>query len=170
LSYSGNRGALGYNNASLSSQDQERNLINADEIIKLPLDSFILICQGLPPYIGKKNVYYQDTVFTRRLCPEAFKTREEALRAARKTIAKLNGPQWFDFPEGRAQPVSPDAVPPQEPEEEFEEAIPDLSEAQIAELSRKLETRDENPASSEVDDAPFAFAESGSDEITNFLK
>jgi type IV secretion system protein VirD4 len=56
ISYSGNRGALGYNNSNLSSQDQERNLINADEVIKLPLDQFILICQGMPPYIGKKNV------------------------------------------------------------------------------------------------------------------
>jgi type IV secretion system protein VirD4 len=97
LSYSGNRGALGYNNTSLSSQDQERNLINADEVMKLPLDSFILMCQGLPPYIGKKNVYYQDTIFTRRLCPPAFKTREEAVKLAAATIEKLRGRQWFHF-------------------------------------------------------------------------
>ena len=97
ISYSGNRGAVGYNNASLSSQDQERNLINADEIIKLPLDQFILICQGMPPYVGKKNVYYEDPLFKARMFPPAFTNREEAVKAASKTIQKLSGRQWFDL-------------------------------------------------------------------------
>jgi type IV secretory pathway TraG/TraD family ATPase VirD4 len=97
LSYSGNRGAMGYNSSSLSSQDQERNLINADEIIKLPLDSFILICQGMPPYIGKKNVYYEDPVFIARYkdVPPAFTTREEALQRAEKTIKKIEARRWY---------------------------------------------------------------------------
>jgi type IV secretion system protein VirD4 len=55
ISYSGSRGALGFSSSSLSSQDQERHLINADEIIKLPVDRFILMCQGMPPNIGKKK-------------------------------------------------------------------------------------------------------------------
>jgi type IV secretory pathway TraG/TraD family ATPase VirD4 len=97
ISYSGNRGALGFNGSNLSSQDQERNLINADELIKLPLDSFILICQGTPPYIGKKNVYYQDPVFRERLCGPAFSTRGEALAAAKNSIKKIAGRRWFDF-------------------------------------------------------------------------
>jgi type IV secretion system protein VirD4 len=97
ISYSGGRGAMGYNNSSLSSQDQERNLINADEIIKLPLDRFILICQGMPPYIGKKNVYYEDPVFKARLFPPAFTTREEAVKLAAGTIKKISGRRWFDF-------------------------------------------------------------------------
>jgi type IV secretion system protein VirD4 len=97
ISYSGSRGALGFNGSNLSSQDQERNLINADELIKLPLDSFILICQGMPPYIGKKNVYYEDPVFKERLFPAAFTTREEAAAKAAATIRKINGRRWFDF-------------------------------------------------------------------------
>jgi type IV secretion system protein VirD4 len=97
ISYSGNRGALGYGNSSLSSQDQERNLINADEIIKLPLDSFILICQGMPPYIGKKNVYYEDPVFKRRLCGPAFTTREEAVKQAAATIKKIKARRWYAY-------------------------------------------------------------------------
>jgi type IV secretory pathway TraG/TraD family ATPase VirD4 len=97
ISYSGNRGALGYNNSNLSSQDQERNLINADEIMKLPLDSFILLCQGLPPYIGKKNVYYEDPLFKERLLPPAFTTREEAVARARSTIKKIEERRWFAF-------------------------------------------------------------------------
>jgi type IV secretion system protein VirD4 len=96
ISYSGNRGALGFNNASISAQDQERNLINADEIMKLPLDQFILLCQGKPPYIGKKNVYYEDPVFKARMFPAAFTTREEAVELAKGTIAKINARQWFN--------------------------------------------------------------------------
>jgi type IV secretion system protein VirD4 len=89
ISYSGSRGALGYNNSSLSSQDMDRNLINADEVMKLPLSSFILLCQGLPPYIGKKNVYYEDPVFKARLLPPAFTTREEAVKLAASSIKKI---------------------------------------------------------------------------------
>ena len=96
ISYSGGRSHVGYSNKNVSSQDQERNLINPDEVMKLPLDQFILICQGQPPYIGKKNVYYEAPVFKSRLFPAAFTTREGALKAARDTIAKLNGRQWFD--------------------------------------------------------------------------
>jgi len=97
ISYSGNRGALGYNNSSLSSQDQERNLINADELIKLPLDRFILICQGMPPYIGKKNVYYEDPVFKERLFDAAFTNREEASKRVVTTIKKINSRRWYNY-------------------------------------------------------------------------
>jgi type IV secretion system protein VirD4 len=99
ISYSGGRAQVGYSNKNVSSQDQERNLINADEIIKLPLDQFILICQGLPPYLGKKNVYYEDQVFKARMFPAAFTTRAEAIKIAASTIAKLAKKQWFDLGE-----------------------------------------------------------------------
>jgi len=104
ISYSGSRGALGYNNSNLSSQDQERNLINPDEIVKLPLDSFILICQGMPPYIGKKNVYYEDPVFKERLFLDEkdkpiplFSTREEALQRVVTTVKKIEKRRWYMF-------------------------------------------------------------------------
>ena len=104
ISYSGNRGAMGFNSASLSSQDQERNLINADEIMKFPLDSFILLCQGLPPCIGKKNVYYEDPVFKARCYdpktganPPAFASREEAVRHAAATIKKIQRRRWYAY-------------------------------------------------------------------------
>jgi len=96
ISYSGNSGS--YNSSSLSSQDQERNLINADELIKFPLDSFILLCQGIPPYVGKKNVYYEDPVFKARLLPPAFATREEAVKIAAKTIRKIKERAWYKGP------------------------------------------------------------------------
>jgi type IV secretion system protein VirD4 len=99
ISYSGGKAQVGYSNKNISSQDQERNLMNADEIMKLPLDQFILLCQGLPPYIGVKNVYYEDPIFKSRLLPPAFTTREEALKAAASTVAKLNKRRWFDHGE-----------------------------------------------------------------------
>ena len=100
ISYSGGKAQVGYSNKNISSQDQERNLMNADEIMKLPLDQFILLCQGLPPYIGVKNVYYEDPLFIPRYkLPPAFTTREEALKAASSTIAKLKKRRWFDHGE-----------------------------------------------------------------------
>jgi len=96
VSYSGGKTSVGYSSKNLSSQEQERNLMNADEIIKLPLDQFILICQGLPPYIGKKNVYYDEKLFKDRILPPAFTTREEAVETAKSTIAKLAKRRWFD--------------------------------------------------------------------------
>jgi len=102
ISYSGGKAQVGYSNKNISSQDQERNLMNADEIIKLPLDQFLLLCQGQPPYIGKKNVYYEDPLFKVRFkIPAAFATREEALKAAAFTVAKLNKRRWFDRGETR---------------------------------------------------------------------
>ncbi|MDR2491257.1 MAG: type IV secretory system conjugative DNA transfer family protein [Spirochaetaceae bacterium] len=98
ISYSGSRGALGYNSNSLSNQDQERNLINADEVMKLPLDSAILLCQGLPPAIIKKNVYYEDAVFTSRMKKEpAFSTREEAAKMSAATVKKIAARRWFVY-------------------------------------------------------------------------
>jgi len=97
ISFSGGKAQVGYSNKSISAQDQERNLINADEVMKLPLDQLILLMQGLPPYIGKKNVYYKDPIFApRSKFPPAFTTREEALKMAASTIAKINKRRWFD--------------------------------------------------------------------------
>ena len=96
ISYSGSRGALGYNNANLSSQNMERNLVNADEIIKLPLDRFLLLCQGLPPYVGVKNVFYDDPVFKSRICDPPFTDREGAVKAAKEAIAHIKKSLWFN--------------------------------------------------------------------------
>jgi type IV secretion system protein VirD4 len=96
ISYSGGKAQIGYSNKNVSSQDQERSLINADEVMKMPLDQLILLCQGLPPYIGKKNVYYDDPIFKPRILPPAFNTRGEAVKAASSTVKKLSGRRWFE--------------------------------------------------------------------------
>jgi hypothetical protein len=52
--------------------------------------------QGYPPYLGKKNVYYQDKIFTSRMAEmPAFTTREEAVKIARETIEKYKQRRWF---------------------------------------------------------------------------
>jgi type IV secretion system protein VirD4 len=95
-SYSGGRGGVGYENRSSSQNEQERSLINPDEVMKIPFDSFILLMQGYPPYLGKKNVYYQDKMFTSRMAEKpAFTTRGEAVEIARDTIEKYKRRQWF---------------------------------------------------------------------------
>jgi type IV secretion system protein VirD4 len=97
MSYSGGRGGVGYENRSASQNEQERSLINPDEVMKLPFDSFILLPQNAPPYIGKKNVYYDDAMFVSRLAKApAFATRGAAVAMSRDTIEKFRQRQWFD--------------------------------------------------------------------------
>ena len=126
-SYSGGRGGLGYENRSASQNEQERSLINPDEVMKIPFDSFILLMQGYPPYLGKKNVYYQDKMFTSRMAEKpAFTTREEAVKLARDTIEKYEQRQWFTVdapPEEDVQDV-PQDVPESVPED-LDEYVPE---------------------------------------------
>jgi type IV secretory pathway TraG/TraD family ATPase VirD4 len=146
VSYSGGRGNVAYSNRSLSQQDQQRNLINADEVIKLPMDSALLVCQGIPPAIIKKNVYYEDPVFKCRYQADgkelkaAFTTREEAVSSARETIDKLNGPHWFDLPGG----TKPTAAPEPEGEPEGEPDVEDDPELE-ADLERFLAEKENAP-------------------------
>jgi type IV secretion system protein VirD4 len=102
MSYSGGRGGVGYENRSASQNEQERSLINPDEVMKLPFDSFILLPQNAPPYIGKKNVYYNDPAFASRLQKTpAFSSREAAAAMARDTIEKYGQNRWFTIDAGR---------------------------------------------------------------------
>jgi type IV secretion system protein VirD4 len=97
-SSSGSRFSVGLDNLNISGSERERNLINADEIMKLPPDQLILLTHGKPPYIGKKCVYYEDPRFKERLLKPAFTTREAALRSCAHNRARAEGPRWFDLP------------------------------------------------------------------------
>jgi type IV secretion system protein VirD4 len=145
ISYSGGRGAGGYTNASISSQDQERNLINADEIMKLPLDRFILLVQGQPPYIGKKNVFYEDPVFTAKITKTpAFTDRKSAIKAAAATIRKIEkGGHWFDRKSPVPVKAAPGGAPERLPPDEWD--VPDVTmpeEQALAVLARHPEFAD----------------------------
>jgi type IV secretion system protein VirD4 len=166
ISYSGGRGGAGYNNASLSTQDQERNLINADEVMKLPLDRFILLVQGMPPYIGKKNVFYEDPVFKSRMKSKpAFSNREEAVEAAKSAIQKLTeGPHWFDlasemkkFEQKEEDPEIRDVELPDGQAESFMETFKDEIEA--------AENTGDASGGDSHEEGEFAFTK-----IDNFIK
>jgi type IV secretion system protein VirD4 len=97
-STSGNRFSVGLDNLNISGSERERNLINADEIMKLPPDQLVLLTQGKPPYIGKKCVYYEDPRFKDRLLKPAFTTRKGALQRCTHNKARTEGGRWFDLP------------------------------------------------------------------------
>jgi type IV secretion system protein VirD4 len=65
FSASGSRFAASLDNMNASSQEVARELINPDELMKLPPDCALIMNQGMPPYIGKKVVYYMDERFKR---------------------------------------------------------------------------------------------------------
>lgn len=67
VSMSGSRFAGGLNNMNLSNNEIERNLINADEIMKLPHTDCLIFCHGMPPYRAKKCVFYDDPRFKTRV-------------------------------------------------------------------------------------------------------
>ena len=63
ISASGNKFQVGFNNISRSSQETSTSLINPDELMKLEFSRAIIMNQGMPPYKGKKVVYYEDPRF-----------------------------------------------------------------------------------------------------------
>lgn len=63
ISSSGTKYQVGWNNISRSSQETQVSLINPDELMKLEFNRAIIFNQGMPPYKGKKVVYYEDPRF-----------------------------------------------------------------------------------------------------------
>jgi type IV secretion system protein VirD4 len=80
LSASGSRYAVAFNNLNASSQEVARDLMNPDELLKLPPDEALILNQGMPAYIAKKVVYYQDP----RFCNNAYSRRK--IRAPKKIL------------------------------------------------------------------------------------
>jgi type IV secretion system protein VirD4 len=63
LSASGSRYAVAFNNLNASSQEVARDLMNPDELMKLPPTEALILNQGMAPYIAKKVVYFMDKRF-----------------------------------------------------------------------------------------------------------
>lgn len=98
-STSGTRFAVGLDNLNISGGEQERNLINPDEVMKLPMDQFILLTQGKPPYIGKKCVYYEQSPFKERAgLPPAFEDKAGAMKQCAHNVVRNAARKWFDMP------------------------------------------------------------------------
>lgn len=97
-STSGSRFSVGLDNINISGGEQERNLINPDEVMKLPLDQLIILTQGKPPYVAKKCVYYEQEPFVKRIFEPAFTTRDGALKACAHNIVRGKSIKWFSLP------------------------------------------------------------------------
>jgi type IV secretion system protein VirD4 len=80
LSASGSRFSFALNNLNASSQEVARNLINADELMKMPPSDALIYNQGMPPYRAKKVVYYMDERFKHKTKYKAPSTRRELER------------------------------------------------------------------------------------------
>ena len=63
LSVSGSRFSVALNNLNTSSQEVSVDLINPDELMKVPYTDCIILGHNMPPYMGKKNVFYADDRF-----------------------------------------------------------------------------------------------------------
>jgi type IV secretion system protein VirD4 len=63
LSVSGSRYSVSLNNLNASNQEVARELMNPDELMKLPPTEALIFNQGMPAYIAKKCVYYEDGRF-----------------------------------------------------------------------------------------------------------
>lgn len=64
ISSSGSRFGVSLNNLNSSSQDVAVDLINPDELMKMPYTDCIILGHNMPPYMGKKNVFYADDRFS----------------------------------------------------------------------------------------------------------
>jgi type IV secretion system protein VirD4 len=67
VSRSGKRFGVSMGNLNFSDNDLGTNLINPDELMKLPAAECLVTAHGMPPYIGKKIAYYQDKRFMWKL-------------------------------------------------------------------------------------------------------
>lgn len=63
VSFSGSRYAVSLNNINASGQETARDLLNPDELMKLPPTDALILNHGMPPYIAKKCVFYDDERF-----------------------------------------------------------------------------------------------------------
>ena len=63
VSNSGSRFGIGLDNMNFSVSEQQRDILNPDEMMKLPASDVLILNHGMPPYIGKKVAFYDDPRF-----------------------------------------------------------------------------------------------------------
>lgn len=108
-SSSGNKFDWGMTNVSVNTQTVQRNLMNADEIQHLPANLMLIFAHGMPVYIAKKNVYYSDPFYSKRLetCKSLIpKSRKELLKETQKSVRiKPEDKHWYDVPVTEYYPI-----------------------------------------------------------------
>ena len=73
----------------------ERNLINPDEIMRLPPTDLLVFAHGMPPYRGKKIIYYLDSRFKHIANLPVPETRNDILSELPPATASRN--PWSDL-------------------------------------------------------------------------
>ena len=103
VSTSGSKFSVGLTNLNLSGNEVERNLINPDEIMRLPPTDLLVFSHGMPPYRGKKIIYYLDHRFKHSVNLAAPQTREDLIQELPRRSGSRN--PWDDL-EGEANITS----------------------------------------------------------------
>ena len=95
ISTSGSKFSVGLSHLNLSGNEVERNLINPDEIMRLPPTDLLVFAHGMPPYRGKKIIYYLDSRFRHIANLPVPETRNDILSELPPATASRN--PWSDL-------------------------------------------------------------------------
>lgn len=95
VSTSGSKFSVGLTNLNLSGNEVERNLINPDEVMRLPPTDLLVFSHGMPPYRGKKIIYYLDPRFKHSVNLPAPQTREDLIQELPPRSGSRNA--WDDL-------------------------------------------------------------------------
>ena len=95
VSTSGSKFSVGLTNLNLSGNEVERNLINPDEVMRLPPTDLLVFSHGMPPYRGKKIIYYLDPRFKHSVNLPGPQTREDLIQELPPRSGSRNA--WCDL-------------------------------------------------------------------------
>ncbi len=99
--FSGSRLAPWLGNMMESEQEFARPLLTPGEVLQLPFDEALVMLGGMPPYRGKKVMYYQDEAFEGKFNMPAPDSKEDQA----KELLPMQPSPWFDSP-----PLPPENV------------------------------------------------------------
>lgn len=114
------KGAFGTSNVSESDEEFARPLMTPDEVLRLPFEDALLFVGGMPPYSGRKVMYYLDE----RLAPRAGLQPPESARAQRRELLGRTPTDWEALPLPATPPSAPATPPP--PVDGAPQPAPDL--------------------------------------------
>jgi type IV secretion system protein VirD4 len=136
-SRSANVGEAKGQNINVSLSEYERNLINADQVMRLPPTDSIVFCHGMFPYKAKKIVYWQDERFASRLGNAKY-DRKRLLKEVPPALRRSMENHWISIIDPNSKGISHSAEPPKKenhiqldsittepPEEEYNEELID---------------------------------------------
>ena len=100
VSNSGSRFGFGLNNMNFSTSEQQRDMLNPDELMKLPSSDVLILNHGMPPYIGKKVAFYDDSRFKKLAnlpCPITKEEMKNELPVNNSSVDEWNSLDVISF-------------------------------------------------------------------------